>query len=288
MGLKSFIPGTAARARKGHIKYLRKKARGYDVLLLVEWDDNKLTEMPANLDPQKDGWFEAANGLYFVPAGEGVDPVSYHGVDVVRVHASIACPISTTAALQAELENDGDYKVRTNGSGQTKEVIKYKDPGKTNGHGPTVETPDGPGAEGDNGVAADGGVDVNEGKRYNLRPPSPAVGFAFGLDEVKQRAPNAISGDMIRRAVEYGKESERADVGGPLRYFLLGLGVAIGLVVLLGILGAVVLNLTGGGGGGSSGGGGGENLGLLLLAAGPPARAMLEEKVDSLTTDSED
>jgi hypothetical protein len=93
-------------------------------------------------------------------------------------------------------------------------------------------------------------------KEYDVRPPSPAVGFSFGLEQVKQRAPNAVSANMLRQAVEYGKESERGE-NLEARYLLIGMGIMLGVVIILGIIGGLFLNLTGGSGGGGGGGGGG-------------------------------
>lgn len=269
MGIRSLIPGTQAYSRKHHIKFLRKKASGYDALLWVEWGDNKVTFLPANLDPQKGGWYEAANGLYFAPAGEGVDPVQYNGIDVVRCSAEIACPISTTAALQSELEESGDYKIQTDENGHTTKVVRYSEPSGS----PDVADVGGDDSDGsvsmdddDSGplgpAVSDGGQTIDpadikqEKKEYDVRPPSPAVGFSFGLEQVKQRAPNAVSANMLRQAVEYGKESERGE-DLALKYYLLGAASLLGVIVLLVIIGGLFMNLTGFGGGGGGGGGGG-------------------------------
>lgn len=268
MSIKSFIPGTAERSRKHHIKYLHRKARGHDVLLMVEWSDGKLTELPATLDPEKDGWYEAANGLYFVPAGEGVDPVDYHGVPVVRVHAAIACPISTTAALQAELDEAGEYEVVSDDNGHSKRLVEYEDVDDPRA---AADGPDGDGSAADETLFTDGGGKVT--RKYNLKPPAPAVGWAFGLDQAVQRAPNAISGNMVRRAVEYGKESVRTERS-TLREFVLGAVFLLAVLFVLAVLYIAVQSLTGGGGGG--GGSGGKNLALLLAIAGPALRDRLE------------
>lgn len=273
MGLKAMIPGTAAYSRRHYHKYIHKKLGGHDVLLFVEWADGKLTELAADVHPEKDGWLQAENGLYFAPAGEGTEPVDYYGVPVIRVHASIACPISTTAAIQAEHEEQGDYDVVEDDRGRTDHVVRVemeeRPDAATNGHDTNGE------------AVADGGVatDTEVTHRYNLRPPSPAVGWSFGLDEVKQRAPNGVSANMLRRAVEYGKESERGE-GGAVRYLLIGIGVMLGIIVVLGVLWAVLSSLLGGGGGGGGGGGSATNLGLLALAAAPLGRSALARARD--------
>jgi len=285
--VKSFLPFTTAKSRKHHLKYLRKKLGGHDVLMMVEWADGKLTELPADLHPERDGWYEATNGLMFAPAGEGVDPVDYHGVPVIRTYAAIACPISTTAAIQAELEENGEFKLEHNDKGQPEKLVKYKpapdadsDEGLTNGHGPTPEDADD--ADGDLGKAMSDGGAVELDKEYDLRPPSGAVGWSFGTDEVAQRAPNAVSSNMLKRAYDYGFEEAMGD-GGRIRTLLMGMGIMLGIVLLLGILGAVFLNLTSGGGGGG-GGGGGQTLSFLALLAGTGAgRAAVLNRLRTLT-----
>lgn len=246
-GLKSFVPGTAKYSEKHHLKYLHKKARGHDVLLLVEWADGQLTEMAADYHANKDGWYVTPAGLMFANVGEGVDPVSYYGVQVVRCHAEIACPISTTAAIQAEYDDVGNFQYEADQDGKTDKVIEVKSPQQANGNGEAV---------------ADGGSEIV--REYDIRPPSPAVGHAFGLDEVKQRAPNPVTSNLVYRSFEYGKEMARDD-GRILKVAAMALG--IGLALALTVVGFLwLLGQLGGSGSGESGGGGGVSLGLLMLA----------------------
>jgi hypothetical protein len=262
MGLKALIPFTAAKAQRGHVKYLRRKARGHDVLLLVEWDDGQLTELAADYHPDKDGWYEATNGLMFAAVGDGADTVDYYGVPTIRCHAAIACPFSTTACLQAEYDDVGDFEYETEDAKTTRvvEVEQVEQPDEP--AGPTANGSSGNGEA--EGLLGDGGTRVT--RQYDVRPPAGAVGHAFGLDEAKQRAPYPVSANMLRRAVEYGKESAR-DQGKWLRMFLYGAGLVVGVLVIFGILYIIGASILGGGGGQSSGGGG-TTLGMLGLLAG--------------------
>jgi len=272
MGFKSLIPGTTAYSVKHHQKYLRKKARGHDMLVLVEWGDGKLTELGGDIRPEMDGYIELTNGLFLAPVGEGVDPVDYYGVPTVRAHAQIACPFSTTACLQAEYDEAGEFRYVEDDDGRTRKVVEVQmDQGpdtSANGHD-------------DGNVAADGGT--GEVKReYDIRPPSGAVGHTFGLDEAKQRAPYPVSPNDIRRAVEFGKESER-DAGEVLRAALYGAGAIIATIVVLGLLyiiGSSVLSGGGGGGGGDSG----TTLGLLAMtaASSPRVQTVKEDILDTV------
>ncbi|WP_251342429.1 hypothetical protein [Haloplanus halophilus] len=273
--IKGLIPGTARYSRKHHVKYLRKKARGHDALLLVEWEDGKLTELGADVHPEMDGWYEATNGLVFAPAGEGADPVDYYGVPTIRCHSQIACPFSTEACLAADFDEAGQFQYNIDREdGTTQQVVEVD----------MADQPqaDQPGAgNGANGQAtADGGEEMV--RSYDLRPPAGAVGYSFSLTQAKQRAPNAISANMIRRAVEYGKEKARNE-GLYMKGLLHGGGMILGtliIIALLYIIGGAVLG-GGGGGGGSGGGGGGFVFGSLLLLAGPRlGRARDELKAD--------
>jgi len=263
MGIRSFIPGTTAHSAKHHQKYLRKKLGGADALLLVEWADGKLTELSAVVKPEMDGWYQAENGLMFAPAGEGVDPVDWHGVPVVRCHASVACPISTTAALHSEFDEEVEYEVVEDNEGNLQKVVKYE---------PTEdprETAPQNGQNGNGETAADGGMVVRQEKEFDARPPAPAVGWSFGTDQVKQRAPYPISPNMLRRAVEYGKESARGD-GTAIKYLIIGALGMLGIIVFLAVVGTALMNFLGGGGGGGGSAQSATNLGLLLLAGGGP------------------
>jgi hypothetical protein len=260
-GLKAFIPGTARYSRKHHVKYLHKKARGHDALLLVEWEDGKLTELGADVHPEMDGWYKATNGLIFAPAGEGVDPVDYYGVPVIRCHSQIACPFSTEACLAADFDEAGEFQYQIDrDEGTTEQVVEVDMSGQ-----PTPE--DAPATNGhSNGeAAADGGGEMV--REYDLRPPAGAVGHSFSLTQAKQRAPNPISANMVRRAVEYGKEIGRDD-GQYMRGLLHGGGLILGTVIILAVLYIAGASILGGGGGGS-GGGGGQVLSMLLLLIGP-------------------
>jgi len=260
-GLKALIPGTARYSQKHHVKYLHKKARGHDALLLVEWEDGKLTELGADVHPEMDGWYQATNNLIFAPAGEGGDPFDYYGVSAIRCHAQIACPFSTEACLAAEFDDVGEFEYEVTDDGKTDRVVE-------------VEMDNHPqaSANGQNGeLAADGGGEPV--RTYDLRPPAGAVGYSFGLDQAKQRAPNAISANMVRRAVEYGKEIGRDD-GQYMRGLLHGGGLILGTVIILAILYIAGASILGGGGGGSGGGGGGQVLSALFLLAGPSVQAL--------------
>jgi hypothetical protein len=262
-GLKALIPGTARYSQKHHVKYLHKKARGHDALLLVEWEDGKLTELGADVHPEMDGWYQATNNLIFAPAGEGGDPFDYYGVSAIRCHAQIACPFSTEACLAAEFDDVGDFEYEVTDDGKTERVVE-------------VEMDQHPeaSANGQNGeLAADGGG--KPVRTYDLRPPAGAVGYSFGLDQAKQRAPNAISANMVRRAVEYGKEIGRDD-GQYMRGLLHGGGLILGTVIILALLYIIASAVLGGGGGGS-GGDGGEVLSVLLALAGPRLGDLLGE-----------
>jgi hypothetical protein len=273
MGLKAFIPGTAAYSQKHHVKYLRKKARGHDVLLLVEWEDGTLTEIGADVHPELDGWYKATNGLFFAPAGEGAEPVDYYGVPVIRCHSQIACPFSTEACLAADFDEAGqfEYEGPTDDDGrltQTSRVVEVDmaaEPDDARGGVASLLNDGGT----DSGEAAtDGGADVV--RSYDMRPPGGAVGHTFSLTQAKQRAPNAISANMLRRAFEYGKEKARQEneFARGLLYGALGvLGVVVTLIVLY-IAGTAIL------GGGGGGGGGGATLDTLALLAGPSAGAL--------------
>lgn len=259
MGFKQFIPGTAKYSVKHHQKYLRKKARGHDMLVLVEWSDGKLTELGGDIRPEMDGYIELTNGLFLAPVGEGVDPVDYYGVPTVRAHAQIACPFSTTACLQAEFDEAGEFEYVDDENSRTRQVVNVE----------VDQAPDASANGHDDGTAATDGGTGEVKREYDIRPPSGAVGHTFGLDEAKQRAPYPVSPNDIRRAVEFGKESER-DAGEVLRAALYGAGAIVGTLVVLGLLyiiGSAVL----GGGGGGDGGGSGTVLGTLLLAAAPKA-----------------
>lgn len=272
-GLKAFIPGTARYSRKHHVKYLQKKARGHDVLLLVEWEDGQLTELAADVAPEMDGWYRATNGLIFAPAGEGADPVDYYGVPVIRCHSQIACPFSTEACLAADYDEAGEFTYETDdGDDVTQEVYEVE-------MGPPAESP-GDATNGHDGdVAADGGVDV---RRYDLRPPANSVGHTFSLTQAKQRAPNAISANMLRRAFEYGKEKARQE-GLYMRGLLHGGGLVLGTLIILAILYIVGMSVLGGGGGsGGGGGGGGAVLSSLLLTASPRLREGLADVRDDV------
>lgn len=266
-GLKAWVPGTARYSQKHHVKFLIKKARGHDVLLLIEWADGQLTEMPADYHANKDGWYVTPAGLMFANVGEGVDPVNYYGVQVVRCHAEIACPISTTAAIQSEYDEAGDFHYESDGQGNTEKVVQMT-PTQANGNG-----------NGD--VAADGGHDVV--REYDIRPPSPAVGHAFGLDEVKQRAPNPVTSNLVYRSFEYGKEMARED-GKLLRVAAIALGIGLGLALtVVGFL--WLLNQLGGGGGGGSGsGGGGGGFALSMLLVIGSHRGLLYSKLREFVT----
>lgn len=276
-GLKGLIPGTAAYSQKHHVKYLRKKAKGHDVLLLVEWEDGQLTELGADLHPEMDGWYKATNGLFFAPAGEGTDPMQYYGVPTIRCHAQIACPFSTEACLAADMDEAGEFQYNVDrDSGTTQQVVEVEMEG-ANG------TPEQPAAEtsnGHDGAAADGGGQVV--REYDLRPPSGAVGYSFSLDQAKQRAPNAISANMIKRAVEYGKQMAREE-GLYMRGLLHGAGLIIGTIVILALLYIIGASVLGGGGGGGGGESAGTTLGLLLLAV-TPARDKLRDEINELWT----
>lgn len=262
MGLKSIVPFTAAKARKGHVKYLQRKGRGHDVLLLVEWDDGQLTELAADYHAERDGWYEATNGLMFAAVGDGADTVDYYGVPTIRCHAAIACPFSTTACLQAEYDDVGDFEYETE-DGKTTRVVEVEAVEQ-------ADTADGPGAgnghagNGSGELFGDGGTRMV--RQYDVRPPAGAVGHAFGLDEAKQRAPYPVSANMLRRAVEYGKESAR-DQGKWLRMFLYGAGLVVAVLVIFAILYIIGASVLGGGGGGQSSGGGGPTLAMLGLFA---------------------
>lgn len=269
MSLKSIIPFTAAKARKGHVKYLHRLARGHDVLLSVEWGDGELTYLPADLRPEMDGWYEATNGLLFAPIGEGTEPVSHLGVDVVRVSAQIACPIDTVAALEAELDEAGDYDIVEDDDGRTERVIEYETVDDPRESGPTASETNGH----DGDVAADGGGRMQVKREYDLRPPAPAVGWTFGMDQVEQRAPHAVSPNMLQRAKEYGEEIAFGE-GSRVRDILMGMGVMLGILIVLAIVAMVFLNVTGGGGGGGGGSSSGENLNLLWLAAAPAGHGL--------------
>jgi len=258
--VKSFIPGTARYSRKHHVKYLHKKARGHDALLLVEWEDGKLTEIGADVHPEMDGWYQATNGLIFAPAGEGADPIDYYGVPVIRCHSQIACPFSTEACLAADFDEVGDFQYEINREENTTERVVEVDMSSQ----PSPEDA-GVGNGQSNEAAADGGVE--KVRQYDLRPPAGAVGYTFSLTQAKQRAPNAISANMVRRAVEYGKEKARNE-GRYMKGLLHGGGLVLGTLIIIAILyivGASVLS----GGGGGGGGGGGTVLGALFALAGP-------------------
>jgi hypothetical protein len=272
--LKGFVPGTARYSRKHHVKYLHKKASGHDALLLVEWEDGKLTELGADVHPEMDGWYKATNGLIFAPAGEGVDPVDYYGVPVIRCHSQIACPFSTEACLAADFDEAGEFQYQIDRESETTEQVVEVDMGEP-------ATPDEAGATNGhtNGeTAADGGGEMV--RSYDLRPPAGAVGYSFSLTQAKQRAPNPISANMVRRAVEYGKEIGRDD-GQYMRGLLHGGGLILGTVIILAVLYIAGASILGGGGGGS-GGGGGQVLSALLALAGPRVTGAWAEIRDSL------
>jgi len=274
--LKSFIPGTARYSQKHHIKYLQKKARGHDTLLLVEWEDGKLTELGADIHPEMNGWYQATNNLIFAPAGEGADPVDYYGVPVIRCHAQIACPFSTSACLAAEYDEAGEFRYDVNREENTTDRVVEVEmdtsaptPGDaTNGHTDGEAATDG------------GGTPV---RKYDLQPPAGAVGHTFSLTQAKQRAPNAISANMVRRAVEYGKEKARQE-GLYMKGLLHGGGLVLGtliVIALLYIVGGAVLG-GGGGSGGSGGGSGGVVFGSLLLASTARFDDVRDEVTDEL------
>lgn len=267
-GLKAFIPGTSRYSRKHHVKYLRKKASGHDALLLVEWEDGKLTELGADVHPEMDGWYKATNGLIFAPAGEGVDPVDYYGVPVIRCHSQIACPFSTEACLAADFDEAGEFQYQVNRDENTTEQVVEVDMG---GQPPTPEDAAATNGHSNGEAAADGGGEMV--REYDLRPPAGAVGYSFSLTQAKQRAPNPISANMVRRAVEYGKEIGRDD-GQYMRGLLHGGGLILGTVIILAVLYIAGASILGGGGGGSGGGGGGQVLSTLLLLMGPHVRRL--------------
>lgn len=271
--IKRFVPGTAPYSQKHHVKYLRKKARGHDALLLVEWEDGQLTELGGDLHPEMDGWYRATNDLFFAPAGEGAEPVDYYGVPVIRCHAQIACPFSTEACLAADYDEAGAFEYYGDpDSGTTEQVVEVEMHGAdaTTETAETMAPGDAPVAtNGASERATDGGVEAAEPVRtYDLRPPAGAVGHTFSLTQAKQRAPNAISANMLRRAFEYGKEKARED--GLYRTGLLhGAGGVIAVVIILAVIYIAASAILGGGGGD---GGSTQTLGLLLWLAAPAGR----------------
>ncbi|WP_435067699.1 hypothetical protein [Haloplanus sp. C73] len=271
-GLKALIPGTARYSEKHHVKYLHKKASGHDALLLVEWEDGKLTELGADVHPEMDGWYQATNNLIFAPIGEGTDPVDYYGVSVIKCHAQIACPFSTEACLAAEFDEAGEFRYQVDpDSNTTQRVVEVE-----MGDQPAPE--EGKAANGQGEAVADGGAE--KVREYDLRPPAGAVGYSFSLTQAKQRAPNAISANMVRRAVEYGKEKARNE-GRYMKGLLHGGGLVLGTLIILAILYIIGASVLGGGGGG--GGGGGQVLSILALLAGPRLKSVWGEIRDEFS-----
>jgi hypothetical protein len=204
MGLKALIPGTAAKARRGHQAYLQRKVRGHDMLLQVQWADRTMTELAADYRPE-DNKLIASNGLRFHIAGRGAEPFMWYGVPTVRVHALCPCPFDATSCIHADLDEENEYEVVVSDDAGA-EVIRYTpepdqestlgsaaasaaqkvrgDGGEDEPTGPRVDELDDDATvadvqdrvdEGD-GAATDGGVEVAKevGRRSNV-PVKPGM-----------------------------------------------------------------------------------------------------------------
>jgi hypothetical protein len=174
------------------------------------------------------------------------------------------------------MDEAGDFRYNIDrDSGTTQQVVEVEMEGAGD-----VPSPESESGNGHDGAVADGGGDVV--REYDLRPPAGAVGYSFSLTQAKQRAPNAISANMIKRAVEYGKQMAREE-GLYMRGLLHGAGLVIGTVVLLGLLYIVGAAVLGGGGGGAEAASGATNTTLnLLLVAATPASARLRDTFGGL------
>lgn len=230
--MKEKLPNKAKKDESAYNDYLAKVKGDHDVLLLVEWSDGVISELPANYDSEA-GIYRCANDLQFKVAGKGTEPKSYHDVPVVRVYAALGCPIDTTAAIAADRDEAGTFEVVTDQYDRRK-VVQHL-PVRTDEDGEPVTDDDG-------SLVADGGhIAGNETNRvYDLNPPEGCVGWSFELKNASDRAPYGVNPEELKNSEERGKRAVRGE-DSRIKDFLLGGGCV--LLVLLFI--AVALWLVG-------------------------------------------
>jgi|APHM01.1.fsa_nt_gi hypothetical protein len=104
--ISQFVPGTQARASRLFGKSLRKKAKGADAVLWVEYVDGDVKLKRAKWDGEINGWV-TKQGKRFFPRGKGGDPKRINGVPIVQCHASDAGVVSTEAAMATGALEEG-------------------------------------------------------------------------------------------------------------------------------------------------------------------------------------
>jgi hypothetical protein len=241
------------KARQG--KALKIELSGHDVVAEVEWADGNVTFLGADFLPDEPDMVQLRTGQKVKVVGHGKEPVNINGVPVIRLHAQHACPVDTTVAIGAGLDEDGEYeRVDERGDG-----VEDGSVGMENGESPPA-------------VADGGGTAEVVDRKYDLEPPDGTVGWAFSLQDAIHRVPNTISPEDLKAAEERGRR--KAEGASSLKVFVLGGIATLAFLFVIALIWILVSNLTGGGGGGGGGGSGQTVNSVLVLAtlAVPRAR----------------
>jgi hypothetical protein len=245
--ISQFVPGTQARASRLFGKSLRKKAKGADAVLWVEYVDGDVKLKRAKWDGEINGWV-TKQGKRFFPRGKGGDPKRINGVPIVQCHASDAGVVSTEAAMATGALEEGlvaplDHRGRVLGpipegrTDQDPEAVQQEvDAAIENGE-LNVDAPEnGDAPDGD--AAADGGT---------VQPADYLVlydGVEFRLGDAVDYDPFPVREEDARQAAEWFELAGRDDRSylryvayGAVGSFLIVLGL-IGFVWLLGEIGS--------------------------------------------------
>lgn len=272
-------------------KALKEEWKGHDYVAEVEWNDETVTFIGADYDPDN---YELRlrkpfDDLRYKVIGQGGSPVYISGVPVIRIKAMLAAPIDSEVAVAMEMEEDDQYlRVDEHGNEldeQPANAPDLPDPDRAQQSGPaaTASKTQGSTTVADGGVAVDdsdpsisgpGDVDLDDAAVpgtepdakdhiYNLKPEDwPRIqGYTFSLTSVAQRVPYPVSPQDLKRAEDRGRDS--AGLGSDrLPDVLLGAGLMFILVVLFLAVGIAAYHLLGMGSSGA----------LLLAVAAPGQR----------------
>lgn len=236
MGLKAYIPGTAARRDRLYGMALQKRLGGAEVLMQVEWPDGTESLKPANYDADIGAWV-TEDGMRWFSKGKGGNANNLMGVPIIHVDAENAGVVSAEAAKFAQREEDLDY---VDEDGNQLEVVSTDEEGEPK----TVSYPD---SDSEQRIAADGGEielhykmgrDGYDGEVINRRKAGLYDPFPVSRKEADQ---------AIEHAIGVGRET-----GQRIKDLLIGVAVGVGIPILLIILVWLLGQIGGGGGGGGS------------------------------------
>lgn len=252
-GIKSiaqFIPGTQSRADRLLKKSLRKRAKGADTLVWVEYPDGDVRLKRANWDGELNAW-ETEGGKRFYPRGKGGDPKMLGGAPIIQCHAEDAGVISSEAALISSQLEEG-LVAPVDAEGRVLGPASNGDGSHAQQHLAQAarEQADGERSIDWNQFADEEGVDpddlaATDGGRVPVADYVPLYdGVEFALSDAVWWDPFPVREEDARQAAEWHEMAGR-DEHNLVRYILYGavgatviIGAMIGFIWLLGQVGS--------------------------------------------------